>query len=79
MNAVLTAEASAADHPDHEYIARRHRKLRSGIERALQDLAERGLLRAPSVAVGVQASRLLAFEHDGNDLEGASEHVPGRE
>ncbi|WP_337059916.1 TetR/AcrR family transcriptional regulator [Kineococcus sp. G2] len=79
MNAVLTAEASAADHPAHEYIARRYRKLRSGIERALQDLAERGLLRDPSVPVGVQASRLLAAS-DGSLLQwlhepGAVDHV----
>lgn len=42
----LSAEATASDHPAHEYFAQRYRRIRSGTARALERTREEGLLRA---------------------------------
>lgn len=42
---VLSAEATAADHPAHRYFARRYDRLRSGLAEAFERMAAAGQLR----------------------------------
>jgi AcrR family transcriptional regulator len=64
---VLSAEATATDHPAHEYFVRRYQKTVHTIERAYEEVRAQGLLR-----VGVQpaaAARQLVALMDGLQIQ----------
>src|SRR5262249_41997839 len=57
---VLSAEATAPDHPAHQYFADRYQWLRKMLTNALQQMAGRGQLR-PGVEPAVAARSALAL------------------
>lgn len=56
---VLSAEATAADHPAHDYFARRYAESVAAVARAYREAAEDGQLR-PGVDPGQAAHQLVA-------------------
>lgn len=57
--AILSAEATAPDHPAHAYFADRYADVRRSIGAAFEDLARRGLL-APAVDAALATTALVA-------------------
>lgn len=75
LYAVLSAEASAEDHPAHDYFVTRYERIRSGTRRALERAAAAGYLRdgvdpgnaaieLTAVMDGLQVQWLLSREID---------------
>jgi AcrR family transcriptional regulator len=60
LYAVLAAEATAVDHPAHEYFMKRYQRIRSGTETALQNAADAGHLN-PNVDIPDTAVELTAL------------------
>ncbi|MGW7547296.1 TetR/AcrR family transcriptional regulator [Streptomyces sp. NPDC054770] len=58
--AVLSSEATAADHPARPYFVTRYERARGQMQSAVDDLARRGLLR-PHVEASGLAADLIAF------------------
>ncbi|NEM92048.1 TetR/AcrR family transcriptional regulator [Galbitalea soli] len=60
LHCVLSAEATAADHPAHQYFIDRYRYVVGSTERAMTRMAELGQLR-PDVDAGSAARALVAL------------------
>ena len=58
--AVLSSEATAADHPAHPFFVARYECARSQMQSAIDDLASRGLLQ-PHVVASSLAANLIAM------------------
>ncbi|WP_171075034.1 TetR/AcrR family transcriptional regulator [Nonomuraea basaltis] len=67
LHCVLSAEATADDHPAHEYFRDRYRKARRLLERALAEAAARGEIR--SAPAPKQLAVLLLGVLDGVQLQ----------
>jgi AcrR family transcriptional regulator len=61
LYAVVSAEATAPDHPAHDYFVERYDRIRSGTERALRRAREHGALRpdADPAALAVELTALM--------------------
>ena len=57
---ILSAEATASDHPAHSFFVERSKRIRAGTERAFVTVAEEGLLR-PGVDPRLTATTLIAL------------------
>lgn len=60
LYALLSAEATAPDHPAHDYFVKRYHRIREGTERVLERAAAHGLLR-PEVQPTRAAAQLTAL------------------
>ena len=60
LYALLSAEATAPDHPAHDYFVRRYHRIREGTERVLERAAAHGLLR-PEIQPARAAAQLTAL------------------
>ncbi|NYI41017.1 TetR/AcrR family transcriptional regulator [Demequina lutea] len=55
----LSVEATAPDHPAHDYFVERYATLRATVTRSLTDLGREGALR-PGVVPGIAAAQVIA-------------------
>ncbi|MFE3203312.1 hypothetical protein [Embleya sp. NPDC059237] len=77
---VVSAEATAADHPAHPYFVARYRRVRTGITEALEHAGRKGALRAgvvPERSARARPSRILRGPGFGLGL-GRMSRSPGR-
>lgn len=64
----MAAEATSPAHPAHGYVREWFAYLRVGVQRALDDLAGKGLYRTPQIPTAMAALHLTAF-NDGMELQ----------